>query len=1470
MGSMQSPQAKPEAIVEQEEETVKFYGSLEWSDAWGDLGTAVYNYGIYSFTVNGGEPYWESGDKVAHTTGGGLYLDEAYYGMATSTTSQKAMSTFYKYDANTWKYISSSYYESPPSLSYSRAMAHDYTTGKTFAIGLNVNSTTVNLREVNLENGEMTNIANLDRGYDALACDGNGQLYAFYKEPAFPYPVSLYKIDKTTGVSSLVGKLGYNQKAQCSAACYDTRNNKLYWTTEILESYDQYYQETYASYLMEVDTSTGKATPVKKFGNVNVQFSSLYIMDSHPKAPEAVKNLRFEAKPNDLFTGNFSFTLPVNAYDRTALSGNLSVDVYLDGELKFTHSGLKPGASFTTGDVALAGGKHTVKVYCRDSADRKSVPSELPFYVGNDAPEAVRNLQMTVSADHTSATLTWEAPQKGVNGGVLDASTLTYKVVRRPDMTTVAEGITECTLSDTPARVQYLSQYEVYASTSTGQSPVAYTSPSILGAARNIPYLQTFDTQTEFNSMFTLDPKGIAKEDGQYWMYYPNYQLAIYFLSYSNRIAVDGWMVTPALNFKESYVYRLSYQTQGWASGGPYPRTVDIHLGRYPTVEALNRQVASDTYNLYNNDKAVGTLLFKTEKDDAFLGFHVTGTAYDHASLDNIRIIEYGPSSIPAAPTLVSTNNENNKASVTVELPTVDVAGNPTAKITSVSLLSKDFSRRIATVTVDDGSDVATVVDNNPEFGVNDYLVVAHNEFGDGLGLNVSVNMKPDVPKPVENFVLATANNGSDAVLSWNYPSDMLGVDGNELTSDDITYDIYRTVSVTKELLASVTGKTSHIFTNVTEPYANARQTLITYTVVARTAGGEAKGVEKRGLFGPSFEMPISENFADGSDLKPWDNSRSTNCSYYTLSRGYKPDCTPTEGKVLTFSPSTNNTMCKGQYVSPRINLTGLENPKFNFTVYRSTDTNVTNATVQIGLIVEKDGVEQDMVVISDTYQVKAAQNGWTAYSVDLAPYASYSRASIVLCCQNNNRDGCIHFDKLELTGDKPQYDARMVSFEGPSVALMGMDNNYSVAVANNGVKQLDGLSVTLFADDAPVATQNVSIAVGGQAELNFIYSPGLDENVRRVELRAEISGGGDANPYNNTAQLFVDIQAPNLPYVTDLQAYGSEQGVHLMWGDAEYYPNEVAEVDNFESYKDFAISNIGEWTLHDMDGQTTLLGISNGTTNYTWENVGLPQAFIVFNPKKAGLGGYWSARSGDKCLVSFAAAEKNNDWLVSPPLSGHEQEVSFYVAAFLSGFVETYDFMVSNSGNQPSDFTPLRENVRISSDAWREQTYTLPAGTRYFAIVCTSPNSWGLMIDDISYTPQQPSVELTGYNVYRDGQRHVEGLAENEFIDSNINPNQEYRYNVTATYTDGESIFSNTVVLVPASVDAVYGEDCSIHTIPGAIVVKVASTTPVAVFGVDGKCLYSVTTRQTQTFPAAPGVYVVKAGTTTAKVIVK
>ncbi len=1451
-------------------EVVTFYGALDQSPLNPDWNDSQ-KYGIYSFTNTDKNDLKAVGPVGTNRAqGGGFYHDGYFYFVqgSSANTGSYVENSFIKMNLETWKVEERTMHVTPTKTN-STTITFDYITNTAYAACPTLNSTQpYMLRTVNLSNGEMTDVAPLPANFTALACDGNGQLWGVAREDN-TYTATLHKIDKTSGKTNVIGDLGYKQRSQNAAATFDLRTGKLYWTT-LTVTINNMQEETYKSYLMEIDLSTGKATPVKTFEYDEV-FTALYLKDCHPLAPEAVTDLEF-VYADDNNSGKVKFTVPSRAYNRTSLSGNVKVEILLDGKSAGTKDGVTPGSVFESQNISLTPGEHKIKVICYNAAGNKGIVNSLDVWGGIDVPAKVSDIQLSVTRRGDTAEVTWKAPETGKGNGRFDKESLTYTVIRRPEGKTVAEGLKECKFTDTPERGMLLSQYEIYAVTKDGKSDPAYSAPKLIGAPYTATYMETFDTPTDFNKYTTISVNGVASPDGDAFMYYPNYKEAVYWLNYSYYNSADAWLITPTLALDPEKAYTVSFQTHGYSQN---PGTLnwgqtnfEIAIGNDATQEAMSRVLHSEDFISELAPRTIRTI-FVPKQDDCRIGFHLRNNGNDHAAVDNIRVAEYGVATIPGVPGNISAYKDNGTIKVKATVPSVNAKGEKISSVSSIELFRPGYSTPISKIDNPAVGKEIELSDTDPVYDDNTYIVCARNEHGIGLEGSVTINAKPDVPQSVTDMEVKTDNSGKDAVISWEYPSDMLGANGEKLKATDITYSLYRIVGIDRTLVADGLTETSYAIYDIMSDFPGERQKRIEYEVVARTDGGEANGVKAGGVFGIAYELPIEYQF-DGSTMKPWEMTGEW-AGFSIASTGYDPRVTPLTGNTLLTFYCSKDSNGWARYVSPRINLTSLLKPELTFTMYQEEFAGYNNATVKIGILPEVDGVAGEIEYFETLYR-PYGEKGWKEFTVDLSKYADCTRASVVIYASNNNRRASIHFDNIKISGEKPDYDASVTTIAGPDNAVMGRQNTYNVNVANNGKNDLEKVEVAFKLDDVTLETKSVMLNEGESLNIPFNYTPGLDEQGRKAIISAEITTEKDGNLANNEAIMRINVVAPNLPYVTDLQAMADGNNVRLSWSDASKYPNAQYEVDDIESYDNFLIDNIGNWTVYDGDGATTMRGISSSLGTFEWENAGLPQAFIVFNPEKVGVKALCTAHSGQKCFVSFAGAQQNNDWLISPALLGEEQTLSFYTRAMLSGTAEVYDVMVSSTGTSIEDFTPIATDITIKSIDWTKKSYTLPEGTRHFAIVCKSSNQFGFMLDDFEFIPEQPAVELTGYNVYRDGDLLVSGLGETEHLDSdNVEYTKDYRYHVTATYTDGESVYSNPADINLSGINGVSADGIRVYASTGRIVVAGAQDQHIGVYTLDGRCVYSFTAKaDTESLNVAAGIYVVRAGKTTVKVMVK
>ncbi len=192
---------------------------------------------------------------------------------------------------------------------------------------------------------------------------------------------------------------------------------------------------------------------------------------------------------------------------------------------------------------------------------------------------------------------------------------------------------------------------------------------------------------------------------------------------------------------------------------------------------------------------------------------------------------------------------------------------------------------------------------------------------------------------------------------------------------------------------------------------------------------------------------------------------------------------------------------------------------------------------------------------------------------------------------------------------------------------------------------------------------------------------------------------------------------------------------------------------DSFESYTNFAIANVGNWTLIDVDGG---LCYPNNPA-FTFLNFDVPKSFQVFNPEFSSLGAVngvnWSAHTGTQSMVCFnkrTAPLVNDDWLISPSVTlGTGNTIKFWAKAGddLTYFAEKFNVWISTTDTALPSFVKISVGDFITmpepSLTWIEYTYTLPAIYDnipvFIGIHCVSDDQYGLLIDDFKVTGTVP-----------------------------------------------------------------------------------------------------------------------------------
>lgn len=379
------------------------------------------------------------------------------------------------------------------------------------------------------------------------------------------------------------------------------------------------------------------------------------------------------------------------------------------------------------------------------------------------------------------------------------------------------------------------------------------------------------------------------------------------------------------------------------------------------------------------------------------------------------------------------------------------------------------------------------------------------------------------------------------------------------------------------------------------------------------------------------------------------------------------------------------------------------------------------------------------------------------------------------------------------------------IALSAPANVGAGGTATLTATVTNTGNYAESGYTVTFRDGNNNVIDSQTggSLAVGASTTFTTTYTTTAAQAGQTVNFTATVTCNGDEDATNNNATASTSVIT--LPPPENVAAMADDEQSATMTWDAPIIASTVATVtEDFENtsvFPPFSVGGItatqhtgafGDWTLYDSTGANVY-----GFQNAEFENSSIPHAWQVFNPTTAGTS--QTPHSGNQFMLSVcplsSSGKAADHWLISPELSGNAQTINFYVAEITTSYgPETYEIWVSTTDNNHSHFSKLGNSYSINSTSWSPQSVNLPAGTKYFAIVHTSNDIFGLMVDDITYERVVPGEQPTSYNIYLDGV--LVGNVNSDVYSYTFNNLTTGQHNcgVSAVYTLGES----AVVTVP------------------------------------------------------------------------
>lgn len=1011
--------------------------------------------------------------------------------------------------------------------------------------------------------------------------------------------------------------------------------------------------------------------------------------------------------------------------------------------------------------------------------------------------------------------------------------------------------------------------------------------------AKEIPFSETLGKATSSNpySFTTIDANG----DGRGWnttTHSGSYSACMGPNTDALQLA-DDWLVTPPLHLLAGKEYEMSVSLCGSSTA---TKTADfaIYMGSEPTAAALTTElVAKKTYQ--GKTYAVVTKTLQVEADGYYyIGIHcTTDKAVNTISrAKDFSIAEHkAPVDAPAAGTITYSVAEpltDMKVEVSYTAPTTAQSGAALTAISKVEIVNWVYPDR------------KHIIDN-PEPGKTykatlDLLVGPNNRIcatayvDDTAGTMAetkSFYAGPDTPERPTGIKATLSDDYRSVTLTWD-PVPAVGENGGYVDPAAVKYYVFDAFGSYTDPAIIEDAKSPCV---IEIESADRIQDFLAYQVTAgNDVGYSLEGESNVVVSGPADTLPWHESFSQCYYGQAWmqdlmgrgnvntglwyDNELQTNTD--------APDGTEPEymhphdlddGFMLLLPYAKDD--CFG-INSVKIDISAAAHPVFEF-FYQGQGSRLE------ALVAREDG---DMTTAETIDLRQSPTTGWTRCRVDLTPYkdARYVRVGVRMTAIHNDdsHTWSVPLDNLRVI-DLADVDFRiaLATLENP---VAGKENKVYFSIENMGTAAGGDATVSLCDGDRVLASAAMpAVGAGEVRAATTAFTPSVLDT-EPYEMYIRISAEADRNTANNTAgPQSVEVEQSRLPAPEAPAAdKPGDNLVALTWAEPDYSPmTETPTVtEGFDSpdMPAFAAVTWGEWRFDDLDGLAPYKLFDDTANPYKGMRIG----FQVYDYKKAGIPEEQYAdampHSGDRMLIAPSGQGRNSNWIISPRLCGEAQTIRFWAKSFTVAFPESFTVRYSTGDNKTSSFTHTVEVGGYPADGtipevWTEYTADLPAGAEYFAIEHDSNDSWGLFVDDITYTAAAAypaDLALTGYNVWRDGDllQHATAAAHTDAPGAD----GTYSYRVSACYNYGES-----AAAAPVTTDFTYDSladatacAATVTAADGYITVDGAAGRSVAIVTADGRTLYSGIAATQLRVPAAPGIYLVRIDSTATKAILR
>lgn len=793
-----------------------------------------------------------------------------------------------------------------------------------------------------------------------------------------------------------------------------------------------------------------------------------------------------------------------------------------------------------------------------------------------------------------------------------------------------------------------------------------------------------------------------------------------------------------------------------------------------------------------------------------------------------------------------------------INVPVIDAAGRPVSTVTEIriyragALVHSVNPEGAPSVTVID-----TVAQNNKKYI---YQISAVNKYGESAKVRAEVFVGFDKPATPPAAYTSLSPDRKVMHMSWEPPT--ADANGKPIDPSKLKYQVRVRDANNKYIVLDKN------FSGLSYDFVyNDSATQLFYPSIAainEQGTGLSRGGEGQ-FMGNASKMPFRESWPGGKFKTPMlFKTEQGGFTFGVIRDNTLLGMPASDGDNGAYRLRATVSPGIGRLITNYIDVCDTGSPAYAINVGQISKF---GGNPSIELIVRCDSIETRLAVFN------LDSLGYNKWYTLMCPLDKYKGKRIqVIVRSTSDLMAFLMFDNVRVF-DAAVPNAALMCPEFPEHMLPGRPYTFTAVASNLSAADISDASVELYRNGVKVSSSPISLPALSTQNISIdeIIPVLTQDSVFSYTLRLNLDGDVDSAD-NVTAEVSVPVlvDAP-MPGVRGLVS-GSSSVLNLSWNspDRLLIPAERVTED-FESYQSNS-ANFGQWTSIDGDKRNNIMFSNNNIQLFSTE----PAGFLVldrspwineisFEPHINGIKAAASLTTNDDLPC--------DDWLISPRLNGAAQTVSLWACAYFK-YKMPFEFYYSTQSKDLEDF--IRMDSTTFNQQWKRFDYVVPEGTRYFAIHATHTfkyagdgNSPLLIIDDVTFTPDGiGQADLLGYNVYCDGQLLTSTPVTETRYNGNLSPGT-HEYQVTALFDRGESL--------PVSVSITNGvENCedmktAANGGKGEISFSVSMDSTAHVYNIQGALQATVNlTPGTTAVPLGPGIYIVRIGNSTHKVIVR